>query len=66
MKKRVLSKTLAQWMPSDCSGVSCFQQIFEENLEFTSEVWNLLQLSMMNIVCRQSSLISVTILDSAS
>ena len=53
-------------MPSDSSGVSCFQQIFEESLEFTSEVWNLLQLSMMNVICRQSSLISVTILDSAS
>ena len=26
-------------MPSDCNGVSCFQQIFEKNLEFTSEVW---------------------------
>ena len=25
-------------MPSDCNGV-CFQQIFEKNLEFTSEVW---------------------------
>ena len=24
-------------MPSDCNGVSCFQQIFE--IEFTSEVW---------------------------
>ena len=22
-------------MPSDCNGVSCFQQIFEKNLEFT-------------------------------
>ena len=25
-------------MPSDCNGV-CFQQIFEKNLELTSEVW---------------------------
>ena len=25
-------------MPSDCNGVSCFQQIFEKKLEFTSEV----------------------------
>ena len=23
-------------MPSDCNGVSCFQQIYEINLEFTS------------------------------
>ena len=26
-------------MPSDCNGVSYFQEIFEKNLEFTSEVW---------------------------
>ena len=26
-------------MPSNCDGVSRFQQIFEKNLEFTSEVW---------------------------
>ena len=26
-------------MPSDCDGVSCFQQIFEKNLEFTCDVW---------------------------
>ena len=25
-------------MSSDCNGVSCFQQIFEKNLEFTFEV----------------------------
>ena len=26
-------------MPSNCNDVSCFQQIFEKNLEFTSGVW---------------------------
>ena len=26
-------------MPSNSNGVSFFQQIFEKNLEFTSEVW---------------------------
>ena len=26
-------------MPSNCNDVLCFQQNFEENLEFASEVW---------------------------
>ena len=26
-------------MPSDCNDVSCFQQIFGQNLKFTSEGW---------------------------
>ena len=26
-------------MPSNCNDVSCFQQIFEKNLEFTAEGW---------------------------
>ena len=26
-------------MPSNCNGVSCFKQIFEKKIEFTSEVW---------------------------
>ena len=26
-------------MSSNCNGVSCFPQIVEKNLEFTSEVW---------------------------